>query len=107
MADTAQDLLRHVVLFKFKEDASEAEIRAVEQAFSALPAQIDVIYAFEWGTDVSVEHISRGYTHCFTLTFLSETARDAYLPHPAHKAFGQMLRPILESVLVVDYWAKR
>ncbi|MCB0070159.1 MAG: Dabb family protein, partial [Caldilineaceae bacterium] len=27
-------------------------------------------------------------------------------PHPAHQAFGQVLRPHLDKVLVFDYWAK-
>ncbi|MCA9181727.1 MAG: Dabb family protein, partial [Planctomycetales bacterium] len=48
---------------------------------------------------------SDGFTHCFLLTFKSEADRDSYLPHPAHRAFGAALKPHLEKVLVVDYWA--
>jgi hypothetical protein len=32
--------------------------------------------------------------------------RDAYLPHPAHRAFGAVLRPHLDKVLVLDYWTQ-
>jgi len=106
MTQQKTDYLRHVVLFQFKDEASDDEIQAVERAFCSLPGQIDVIHSFEWGTNVSVENIARGYTHCFTLTFTSEADRDAYLPHSAHIAFGKMARPIFESVLVIDYWAK-
>ena len=35
-------------------------------------------------------------THCFLITFPSEEARAAYLPHPAHKEFVALLRPYLE-----------
>jgi hypothetical protein len=28
-----------------------------------------------------------------------------YLPHPAHKAFVDVLMPHLDKVLVIDYWA--
>ncbi len=101
-----QSVLRHVVFFKFKADATEEEIHKVEDAFRALPSQIDLIHDFEWGTDVSVEGKAQGYTHCFFLTFLREEDRDAYLPHPAHKAFGAVLRPHSESVFVFDYWSK-
>lgn len=99
-------LLRHVVLFKFKDETPAEDVRKVEEAFRALPTQIREIHGFEWGTDVSVEGIARGYTHCFFVTFRSAADRDTYLPHPAHKAFGQILRPHLDSVLVLDYWAQ-
>ena len=32
--------------------------------------------------------------------------RDEYLPHPAHKAFGKVLGPCLDKVLVIDFVAK-
>ncbi|NJN81303.1 MAG: Dabb family protein [Caldilineaceae bacterium] len=100
-------LLRHVVLFGFKPSATGEDIRQVEAAFARLPEQIEAIYDFEWGTDVSVENAARGYTHCFFVTFRSEADRDAYLPHPDHKAFGAALRPHLEQSLVLDYWTQR
>jgi len=99
-------VLRHVVLFKFKEGTTNQQIKDIENAFCALPSKIDAIYDFEWGTDVSVENRSEGFTHCFIVTFLSEEDRGKYLPHPAHKEFGSILRPHLDKVLVVDYWAK-
>ncbi len=98
--------LRHVVLFSFKEGTDESDIAAVERAFGDLPEKIPAIQDFEWGTNVSPENLARGYTHCFLLTFLTEADRDAYLPHPAHKAFGRVLGPHVESVLVVDYLSR-
>ena len=106
MAESAK-LLRHVVLFSFKESAGPAQIRQIEQAFRALPAKIEEIHGFEWGTDVSVENLSRGFTHCFLVTFLSEADRDKYLPHPAHQAFVSLVQPHLAQALVFDYWAGR
>lgn len=97
--------LRHVVLFKFKEDASKADIAKVEEAFAALPAKITAIKGFEWGTNNSPEGLDKGFTHCFLLTFDSEEDRATYLPHPDHKAFGEIAGPVLEDVLVVDFWA--
>lgn len=97
-------LLRHVVLFRFKEDAKAKDIKAIEEAFAALPAKIDEIYDFEWGTDVSVEGLAEGFTHCFVVTFKSEEDRAKYLPHPAHKAFVELIGPVLDKPFVVDYW---
>ena len=101
------EVLRHVVLFKFKDTSSSQEIKEVEDAFRALPGKVDEICDFEWGTDVSVENLQQGFTHCFFVTFRSEADRAAYLPHPAHKQFGKMLGPHLDKVLVIDYWATK
>lgn len=106
-ADASCKVLRHVVLFKFKDTATPEQIKTVEDAFRALPGKIKTIQAFEWGTDVSPEKRSEGFTHCFLVTFRTAADRDAYLPHPAHKEFGKTLGPVLDKVLVVDYWAKQ
>lgn len=98
-------VLRHVVLFQFKEGTGAEDIRKIENAFNALPSKIDQICGFEWGTDVSTENLQKGFTHCFVVSFLSEAARDAYAKHPAHLEFGEMLKPVLGDVMVVDYWA--
>ena len=79
MSEPTRDVLRHVVLFSFTETATPADIEAIETAFAALPAQIAEIMAFEWGTDVSVEDLAAGYTHCFLVTFAGAADRDAYL----------------------------
>jgi len=98
--------LKHVVLFKFKDSASSEDIAKAEEAFVSLPTKIPEIRGFEWGINNSPEGLDKGFTHCFFLTFDSEEDRAVYLPHPDHKAFGGLLGPILEDVLVVDYWTK-
>jgi hypothetical protein len=105
MSQPTRRVLRHVVLFAFAETATPADIQAVEQAFAALPPQIAEIKGFEWGTDVSVEHLAGGYTHCFLVTFACLPDRDAYLVHSAHRAFVALLQPHLAKALVIDYWA--
>ncbi len=98
--------LRHVVLFRFKKDAKPEDIKKVEDAFRELPVKVPGILRYEWGTNVSPEPFSDGFTHCFVLTFNSGKDRDAYLVHPAHKAFGKMLGPYLDKVMVVDFVVK-
>lgn len=96
-------MLRHLVLLKFKAEATAAQVGAIVQAFAALPAQIDAVKALEWGTDVSPEGLAKGFTHAFLLSFADAAGRDAYLPHPAHQAFVALLQPLLADVLVIDY----
>jgi len=97
--------IRHVVCFKFMEDATKEQIAKVEKAFEDLKKKKKIVEIenLEWGTNNSPEGLNKGFTHCFILTFADEKARDAYLPHPDHKAFGKVLKPILEDVFVIDF----
>ena len=101
-----QKQLRHVVMFKFKESSTSEEIQIVEEAFAALPSKIAAISDFEWGTNNSPEGLDKGFTHVFFVSFNSEADREIYLPHPAHKAFVDVLSPHLEDVMVMDYWSE-
>jgi len=104
--DESAGPLRHVVLFKFKAEATREQIHEVVAGFQALPKKIDGITAFEWGTDVSPEKLADGFTHCFIVSFKDAKSRDAYLPHQAHKDFVAIALPRVEKVLVVDFYAK-
>ena len=99
--------LRHVVLFSFKKTSMESDVKKVEDAFRALPSKIKEIKAFEWGRNNSPENLNQDFTHCFLVTFASEADRAIYLPHPAHQAFVDVLKPHLDKVLVIDYWASK
>ena len=102
--EVEKPMLRHVVLFKFKDGTAESDIQKVETAFADLPNHIAEIKGLEWGTNNSPEGLDQGFTHCFFLSFADEEGRATYLPHPKHKEFGEILTPYLDKVLVVDYW---
>lgn len=97
-------VLRHAVFFSFKEESSKEDIQSVVDAFRELPSKIEEITDFQWGVNNSPEGANDGFTHCFLLTFKDEAGRAAYLPHEAHKAFGDVLRPHNDKVFVLDYW---
>lgn len=104
--DRTGQVLRHVVIFQFKDESSEEEVQGVADAFASLPEKIDTITKFEWGTNNSTEGFDDGFTHCFILSFASEKDRDDYIPHPAHSGeFADVLRPHMKKVFVIDYWA--
>jgi hypothetical protein len=92
-------------VFRFKPGASPEKIRELTQAFHALQHTIPGIVAFEHGVNNSPERLNMRFTHVYLLTFTSTAARDAYLPHPAHKAFGELLgrSGIVDGVFVVDF----
>jgi hypothetical protein len=89
-----EKVLRHVVMFQFKEATSEKQIQTIVDAFRGLPGKIPEIRAFEYGVNNSPEGLADGLTHCFLVTFHSEKDRDAYLPH-------------LQKAVVLDYWSSK
>jgi len=97
--------LRHIVVFKYKPGATEEQIKQVTDAFVALKTKIPGIVSIEHGVNNSPEKRNQGFTHVYQVTFTNAAARDAYLPHPAHKEFGALLGKlgVLEDVFVVDY----
>jgi hypothetical protein len=106
MSADAQPLpVRHVVVFKYKADARPDQIDQVTRAFRELRNKIPGITAFEDGVNNSPEKKNLGFTHVYVMTFENVAARDAYLPHPEHKKFGELLGKlgILEDAFVVDF----
>ncbi|WP_111710101.1 Dabb family protein [Lutibacter citreus] len=96
--------LRHMVNLKYKADATEKQIIEAEKAFVNLKNEIPEIANIEWGINDSAEGVSKGFTHCFTITFKNEHAREVYLFHKAHLDLVSKIGPIIEDVFVMDYW---
>ena len=100
-----EQTVRHIVVFKYKADATTAQIQSITDEFRALKDQIPGILAFEHGPNTSPEGKDQNFSHVYQMTFTDAATRDAYLPHPIHQEFGQKLRAsgIFEDVFVVDY----
>lgn len=103
--NSKEGTMRHIVIFKFNPTATEGQIEKVTNALADLENKIPGITAFEHGVNNSPENKNQGFTHVYQFTFKDAAARDTYLPHPEHKAFGKMLgeMQIVEDVFVVDY----
>ena len=97
--------LRHIVCFRFKEDATQMKIDSVVREFAAMEKKIPQIRDFEMGTNNSPENLNNGFTHCFVVTFWGGKGRETYLPHPAHNIFVVILKPILGEVFEFDFWS--
>jgi len=99
-------VLRHLVNLKYKDEATPEQVDEAVKAFVNLKDEIPEIADLEWGLNDSTEGHSDGLTHCFTLTFNDEHAREIYLFHKAHLDMVSKVGTILDDVLVLDYWAR-
>jgi hypothetical protein len=101
--------VKHIVVFKYKSKATPSQIEQVTAAFKDLQNKIPGIVSFEYGINNSPENLNKGFTHIYLLTFKDLTSRDAYLPHPEHRRFGELLKKldVLEEPFVVDFEIKQ
>ncbi len=104
-AEPPRKVLRHIVLYKFKDSVKPEQVQEVIDAFNALPTKINTIIGYEHGTNVSHEGKSDGLTHCFLVTFASEKDLSDYIAHPAHQEYVNVVRDRREKVVVFDFWA--
>jgi hypothetical protein len=98
---TPIDSTTHVVLIRWSSE--DAAVRAsVEDAVRALPASIPQIRELRAGPSTSREGLEKGYEWGFVMTFAEESARDAYLTHPAHLPVAALIGRAAAEVLVFD-----
>lgn len=103
---STKQVLRHVVCFQFKKEVSQERRSQAIEDFLDLKNQIPEIKKFEGGEDISVEGLSKGFTHCYVLTFESEADRDIYIPHPSHIQLAEKNKPLMSDLIVIDFWGE-
>lgn len=96
-------MIRHVVLFQWKPETTEANIAEAFRALAALKGKIPGLQQFEGGPYSSPEGLNQGFTHGFIMTFSDAASRDAYLPHPEHERAKAVIVPHLAAVVAFDF----
>ena len=97
-------MVKHIVLFKLKDEAPEAEkleaMNSFKKAIEALPAKIAVIRKIEVGLNMNP-----GETWSIALYSEFDSLDDVkfYATHPDHVAAGKLLSAVKESRDCVDY----
>ncbi len=97
-------MVKHIVLFKLKDEAPEAQkleaMNRFKAAIEALPARIPVIRKVEVGLN-----INPGETWSIGLYSEFDSLEDvkSYAVHPDHVAAGKLLAEVKESRACVDY----
>ena len=94
-------MIKHVVFFKFKPEASETARREVIDHLRELPDKINLIRSWEIGEDIM--HSARAWDVIEIATFDDLGALETYTSHDAHVEVVVKLREICEAVGSVDY----
>lgn len=84
-------MIHHCVFVRFKSALQQADKQAIYDELVALKDALPGIVEVKYGPNVSPEGLNGGFLDGFVVTFDSVEARDAYLPHPQHKALAEKL----------------
>lgn len=99
--------LRHVLLIEFDKTTTQEQIKQTEKMFCEMARGIEEVEDFEWGTDVSGGERTKGFTHCFILTFANEAGLERYQANAAHDELRTATRPYIKKMLAFDYWKQK
>ena len=92
----------HVVLVRWKPEVSRAELDELTELTVAFPNTIPGVLAVHCGPSTSPEGLEQGFEWALVVSFASSSARDDYLPHPAHQPVAQLISRLAEQVVVFD-----
>lgn len=97
-------MVKHIVLFKLKEELPATEKQAVmnqfKEAIEALPAKISVIRKIEVGLNVNP---AEAWDIALYSEFDSQEDVKIYAAHPDHVAAGKLLADVKLNRACVDY----
>lgn len=94
-------MLTHIVIWKYREDVSEAEREGHVAALRSLVGLIPEIETFNVGFDVL--HLERSYHTGLVSTFRDGAALARYTEHPEHQKVAAMGRSLSAHVASVDF----
>jgi hypothetical protein len=96
-------MFRHVVLFSWTQDATEAQQLAMAGELRKLPAVVDSIRAYQIGSDAGVNP-GKNFDFAVVAEFEDADGYRAYRDHPAHrKVVEQYVNPIVARRAAVQY----
>jgi hypothetical protein len=93
--------VRHIVMFRFKPETTEAEREAFLTMLRELPSRISEIIDFEAGRDIL--RLPRSFDMALVASYADLAALDRYAKHEAHLPVIERSRQICEQVASVDY----
>jgi hypothetical protein len=94
-------MINHVVLMKFKPDASQADIEDLEKSLDDLPNKIIEIHSYEFGRDLV--RSDRSYDFALVSLFANLQTLEQYRNHPQHLMVVQKIRHLCDDIVTVDF----
>jgi len=94
-------MIVHIVMFKFKEENRDQNIKIVQQKLNELVEKIDVLKSMEVGVDFNGSQ--RAFDLSLYSTFESKEELKAYATHSEHLKVVTLIKEVTLESKVVDY----
>jgi hypothetical protein len=98
-------MLRHVVLFRWTEQASQEAIETIAGDLSRLPGAIAEILDYRFGPDAGIHRSAdvANWDYAVSADFASVDDFATYRDHPAHLALIGRIAPLLADRAAVQF----
>ncbi len=96
-------MIRHIVLFKIKEEY-KSEIPQLVKNFYTMKGKVEGLIDLEAGADILGSE--RSYDLALICTFENRAAFDAYQTHPAHMPVKKRMHEVREGSVACDFLAE-
>jgi Stress responsive A/B Barrel Domain len=93
-------MIRHILLWDYKDETSPEERARLEAELASLPARVPVLRQVEWGPVVGGRNQS--FSHCFIMQFDDMDALTEYTTHAEHIKFALPFRDACSVQVVAD-----
>ncbi|MGH8991607.1 MAG: Dabb family protein [Acidimicrobiia bacterium] len=95
-------MFRHVVMVKFRDDATDEQKQALRDGLATMPEQIPEVRAYRFGDDAGLS--PGNFDLVVVADFEDSDAFLTYRDHPAHqKLVADLLRPIITERAAVQH----
>ena len=93
-------MVKHVVMWKFKEENKEANMKKARELLLALPPVISEIKKMEVHLDVL--HTAASMDVMLETEFLNTNDLGIYAVHPEHLKVAEFMKSVVETRVVLD-----
>ena len=93
-------MIRHIVLFKIKEEF-KSEIPQLVKNFYTMKGKVEGLLDLEAGADILGSE--RSYDLALICTFADRASFDAYQTHPAHMPVKKRMHEVREGSVACDF----
>ena len=95
-------MIRHVVLFTWKDGTNEEQMLAVVEALKQLPAAIPQLRDYQFGPDLGISDDTADFAVVADCASVDDWR--AYIDHPEHqRVVREVVAPIRESRIALQY----
>ncbi len=96
-------MIKHVVLFKFKDTISQDTIQNIKEKFNNCKNNLDGIIDMEFGDNCSLKkHLNHGFNYGLFMTFKDNEVVKIYNDFEEHKKAQEIMKEYQEDLLVFD-----